>query len=106
MADAGQLNFDFDPPVSIQERFEDFHRAHPEVYEYLVQLTLELWRAGRTHYGIKALWERVRFHFSLEQDASEDFKLNNNYTSRYVRLMVHEYPEFEGMFETRELKAP
>ena len=31
---------------TIQERFEEFHREHPEVYTYLVSLASEVHRRG------------------------------------------------------------
>jgi hypothetical protein len=34
------------------------------------------------------------------------FKFNNNYTSRYVRLLVDEYPAYRGLFELRHLRTP
>lgn len=91
-------------PVSIQEAFEEFHREHPEVYSYLLALAFELQMKGWVHYGIGALWERMRWHFKVEHD-QEDFKLNNNFRSRYARKMMAEHPALEGFFELRELKA-
>jgi hypothetical protein len=91
---------------TIQERFEAFHKAHPEVYAYLLALCFELRGKGREHYGIKSLWERVRWHFQVEKQLGEEFKLNNNFHSRYVRLILRDYPELDGFFELRVLKAP
>ena len=34
-----------------------------------------------------------------------DYKLNDHYRSRYVRLIIEKHPELEGFFELRELKA-
>lgn len=98
-----QLPFDFGR--SIQEAFEEFDRAHPEVYEYLVRLAFEVYRRGFRHYGIGALWERMRWHFQIEKDMDEEFKLNNNFRSRYVRKIIAEHPELEDFFELRCLRA-
>lgn len=91
--------------LTIQEAFEEFDRLHPEVCTYLVALAFELYRKGWTHYGIGALWERMRWHFWIELDLGEDFKLNNNYRSRYARKIMTEHEELAGFFEVRELKA-
>jgi hypothetical protein len=101
----GQGEFDWESPLSIQERFESFDAAHPEVYGYLLSLCFDLRRRGWQHYGIKSLWERTRWHFQVEKDLGEEFKLNNNYHSRYARKIIAQYPEFEGFFELRELRA-
>jgi hypothetical protein len=91
--------------ASIQERFETFHRQHPEVYGYLLALCYELRRKGRKKYGIRPLCERVRWHFEIEQNR-EDFKINDHYLSRYARLITQEHAEFQGFFELRAIKAP
>lgn len=90
---------------SIQTAFEDFDAAHPEVRQYLVGLALELHRRGFRHYGIGALWERMRWHFEIERDMDEEFRLNNNYRSRYARKIMTEHPELEEFFEVRMLRA-
>jgi hypothetical protein len=89
---------------TIQVRFQVYHEAHPEVYEYLLQLAQDMQSRGFRHYGMKALFEKVRWHFQVEKGL-EDFKLNNNYHSRYARLMMAREPDLEGFFELRELKA-
>jgi hypothetical protein len=35
----------------------------------------------------------------------EEFKLNNNYTSRYARLLMEREAGLSGLFATRELRA-
>ena len=90
-------------PKTIQERFLDFHGRHPDVFVELVRLARQVRSRGRK-VGIKTLWERMRWSFEIE--IGTDWKLNNNFTSRYARLMIEKYPtEFSGFFETRELKA-
>lgn len=93
------------PISSIQERFERYHRDHPEVFACLVHLAYEVKGKGFRHYGIKSLFERVRWHFQIEQGL-EEFKLNNNYHSRYARLIIQEFPDLDGFFELRDLQAP
>lgn len=95
----------FDRPRSIEERFAAFHARHPEVYAELVRLARQAQAAGRRHIGIRMLWERMRWTFTIEHDVAEDFKLNDHYHSRYVRLICEREPELAGMFSLRELRA-
>lgn len=90
---------------TIQERFDIFHASHPDVYAYLVALAFEVKRKGFRRYGIRPLCERVRWHFQIEKDMGEDFKINDHYLSRYARKLMEEHPELDGLFELRELKA-
>lgn len=90
---------------SINAVFKRFHAANPQVYDKLVELAELAQRSGR-FVGIKMLWEVMRWDLTIKTDAGEDFKLNNNYTSRYVRLIQQQRPDLAEMFHTRTLRAP
>jgi hypothetical protein len=90
--------------ATLQQRFEAFHLANPWVLAELERMTAELAAAGRTRIGVKMLFEVIRWQHDRSTSGSE-FKLNNNYTARYVRLMLGRHPEWAHMFELRELKA-
>lgn len=89
---------------TIQDRFEAFHRENPWVYDALERLVAEAVAAGRERVGIKMAWEAVRWR---EAGATTDreFKVNNNYHSRYVRLLIERRPEWAGLFELRAIKS-
>ena len=94
---------------TIQAKFEEFHAAHPEVYGKVVELawTLKAQReAGRCKWvSIGAIWERLRSDWLFAGRDSEGYKLNNNYRSRYARLLIADFPEFAAIIETRELQS-
>ncbi len=91
---------------TVQQRFAEFHESHPEVYEYILTLVSEVRTQGLGHYGIRPIWERLRWHFQIERGLGDSFKLNDNYPSRYVRMLIEDCPELRGFFELRRLKAP
>lgn len=90
---------------SLDARFARFHAAHPEVYEELVRRARYVLARGRDRYSIKTLWEVIRWHFAFERDAEEEFKLNNNYHSRYARLIMLQEPDLADFFEVRILRT-
>jgi hypothetical protein len=93
-------------PDSISWRFLEFHRQNPQVYAELVRLVRVALGRGRKKIGIKMLWEVVRWNLWLRTDAESDgFKMNNNYHSRYARLIMKNEPDLAGVFEVRELKS-
>ena len=92
------------PQLTVRERFERFHQTNPQVYTALVQLALQLKRRGVAKYGVKALFETLRFHYALHTQG-ERFKLNNYFTSFYARLMMINEPELDGFFETRRMRV-
>ena len=85
-------------------RFREFHRDNPEVYEELMVLVRQALARGRKKIGIKMLWEVVRWNRFL-RTTDEKYKLNNNYHSRYARLIMNNELGLAGIFETRELKS-
>lgn len=90
--------------LSIEEQFQAFHSANPQVYELLRSLALQMVRAGRERIGAKMLWERLRWEYALAT-TGDAYKLNNNLTSRYARLLMEREPVLAGAFETRELRS-
>lgn len=93
-------------PVTIEARFIRFHQAHPEVYRELRRMALGLVHRGWTHIGIGSLWETLRYHSMLGSTPDESpVKLNNDFRSRYSRLLQEAEPELAGVFETRRLKT-
>lgn len=85
--------------------FERFHRENPHVYERLKRLAFKLKVRGVQRWGIKALYEVLRFEEALATTASAgSYRLNNNYTSLYARKLMAAEPDLEGFFELRERK--
>lgn len=95
---------DLDDAATIQERFEAFHAANPHVYSSLRRLALAARSRGVRRYGIKGLFEQLRWQYAI-QTAGDDFRLNNIYSSRYARLLMDNEPGLAGFFETRRLQA-
>lgn len=93
-----QLAFRFS--ASREERFRRFHAQHPEVYEWLRDKALALKRHGREHYGLRALWEVLRFHTAMG-DLGGDYRLNDHFPPFYARLLMQQEPELRGFFEVR-----
>ncbi|MEU0443812.1 hypothetical protein ABZ202_29470 [Streptomyces sp. NPDC006186] len=89
---------------SLDERFEAFHSSHPWIFEALEELTAEWVAAGGGQIGIKALFEQLRWS-TPRIAGGEPFRLNNNYTSRYARLLCARHPEWAGVFQLRNLRT-
>lgn len=93
--------------ATIQERFEHFHVINPQVYRMLVALARE-WRSVRPkqRVGIARLFEYIRWEIDVRINPSGDgFKLNNNFRSRYARLIMEQEPDLADVFEIREIRS-
>ena len=80
----------------------DFHKKNPHVYKTLV-IRCKQWRNRhpKKKIGIRMLWEAMRWDILMQTDAPDDFKLNNNHTSYYARLIMNNEPDLAGIFDIR-----
>lgn len=95
-----------DERTTIDFAFRAFHAKHANVYAAVCHLARQAKRAGRTKIGIGMLWEVLRWQtFIAANDEHEQYKLNNNYRSRYARLIMDVEDDLDGIFDLRELHA-
>lgn len=102
-----QLNLFGDEVVAdsdSQKRFLKYHEDNPHIYEALRDSALRLRRAGWRQYGMKGVFEHLRFRSDVSAVASA-WKLNNDFTSRYARLLMEQEPELDGFFKLRRLQS-
>ncbi|MEV4741776.1 hypothetical protein [Streptomyces sp. NPDC049555] len=92
--------------VSIQRRFEAFHELNPWIAEQLEVLTADCLQHGSRRVGIGMLFEVLRWQYGRATAGREPWRLNNDYRSRYVRLLIERHPEWVDIFETRRLLRP
>jgi len=86
---------------TIEERFVSFDAANPHIYNGLKRIALNLRREGRKQYGVKALFERLRWDGSVTTETGEDYKLSNDFTALYARKLMRECQELRGFFAIR-----
>lgn len=96
-------DFTDQPPARVQS-FLDFHQANPKVFELADRFTREAIEAGRQRFGMKMVFERIRWYSAVETTGSS-FKLNNNYTAFYARLWMHRNPGQPQVFSLRASHA-
>lgn len=85
------------------ERWVEFHGQHPEVFEEFERFARIARKAGVQRYGARAIWERLRWHFRVEQ-GDADFKLNDHFPPYYARLLMLVDERFAGFFERRDAR--
>ena len=89
--------------TALQKEFNAYHQRNPLIYLKLRTLALRLKRVGAVSYGMKALFEILRFNALLQSD--KKFKLQNNHAPYYARLLMNQEPQLAGFFSTRELTS-
>jgi len=84
--------------------FARHHEENPGVWELFQRFTLEAIRAGRAHFGAKAIMERMRWFTDIES-RGDAFKVNNNFAAFYARMFEQEFPQHAGFFRKRHSAA-
>ncbi len=92
-------------PMTIQERFEEYHKLNPHVYKRLVESALKLKEKGVDICGIRMLWEVMRWRSMMKVYGDEVYKYSDNFTSRYARLIMSQEPELDGFFHTKPIRT-
>ncbi|MEU8919527.1 hypothetical protein AB0D10_01150 [Kitasatospora sp. NPDC048545] len=90
---------------SIQERFEQFHALNGWVLAELERLTAECIDAKFAKVSLGMLFEIIRYSYGRATLSADDFRLNNDFRSRYARLLIEQHPEWATYFEVRALRA-
>lgn len=111
MREQGAFSFEPEPepdrPARVRAPYEqdflDFHAANPHVYERLRDIARQMRQSGRRHFGIRVIWERLRWMVMFEtQDPNVELKLNDHYTRHYARLLMEREPDLRDVFEVRD----
>lgn|SRR6187402_1207063 len=88
------------------QAFHDFHRAHPEVLDFLVsEIRLRI-EHGLTSFSFNSLWNYARWKLELKKEPGERFTLNDHALPFYGRAITILHPEeFNGRAEFRTSRA-
>jgi hypothetical protein len=102
-----QIELDFRPTIeaggtTIPERFKRFHSANPHIYAALVNLA-RAFRAkrGSRKLGMKMLYEVLRWNYYMTTDSDEEYKLSNDFSACYSRLIMEQEPDLAEIFNKR-----
>lgn len=96
-----KLQFTDKRPPAHERQFLAFHHANPQVYARLRDMALALRRRGFKRWGVKNLYEKLRYDLAIETFGEPEFRLNNNYHSHYARLLMESEPQLAEFFELR-----
>ena len=78
-----------------------FHLNNPRIALELRRLALELYEAGLRKYSIKGLYEVLRYNAAISTTGKK-YKLNNDFTPFYARLLMETEPRLKGFFNIRK----
>lgn len=89
---------------TVNDKFNEFDRANPKVYELFKAKVFEAIRRGKKKTSSKMIINLIRWTYYLETDSDDQFKINDIYTSHYSRKFIREFPEHSHIFEFRKIR--
>lgn len=95
---------EYDADLTIQERYEAWRDANPWVIPWMARRAEQWVAAGGKRVSVKHLAEVLRASY-FEVVRTDEFRVNNNATSRLARDIIARYPHLADAIETRELRA-
>lgn len=95
------LDRDLPRPETIDDRFTEFDRRNPHVYQALRALSLDTRRVGVKRWSVDAAMHIVRWRYRL-QTQGDEYRINNSFSALYARLLMEREPELAGFFELRK----
>jgi hypothetical protein len=93
-----QLSFQYSR--NLREKFDEYHKRNPQVYEAFRKYTLQAIQSGYKHFGAQMIIEHIRWRTAIVK-GDHDFKINNDFASFYSRMFILEYPSYSDYFRTR-----
>jgi hypothetical protein len=85
--------------------FQQLHKAHPEVLDFLVQEIQLRIDHGFAAFSYRSLWEYARWKLEMQVGPGETFLMNDHAAPFYARAIAILHPEFNGRAELRKSKA-
>ena len=87
-----------------KQKWWNFHKATPSVYEYFQRFTHEAISRGAKHCSPWLIFGRIRWETHLST-TDKDFKVSNDYIAFYSRLFMKWNPKHQGFFKTKPMKG-
>lgn len=88
----------------VERAFIEYHEAKPWVRDRIVAMVRRYASVGKRR-GIGFFFEMLRHEVFMASEDADGFKLNNNFRSRYARLIEFEHADLRGYFRKRRLRA-
>lgn len=80
-----------------------FHLANPHVFNNFKKLANKAYNSGMTKYSARTIMEVMRWKYDVDsREYDNSFKLSNDLTPMYARLLINENKKFDNFFTTHK----
>lgn len=90
--------------MTLTDKFNQYHRDNPQVYELFKRFTFMAIRRGHNRLSAWMIANRIRWETSIETFSVDEYKISNDYIALYARMFMRDHPQYDGFFKTKEMK--
>ena len=90
--------------MTLTDKFNQYHRDNPQVYELFKRFTFIAIKRGYNRLSAWMIANRIRWETSIETFSVDEYKISNDYIALYARMFMHDHPQYDGFFKTKEMK--
>ena len=91
-------------PPAVLARFKEWHLLNPHIYRQFKELAFMMRARGRQRYSARTIIEKMRWDYDIKT-TGDMFEINGDFVPIYVRLLIHNHPEFNDFFELRVVRS-
>ena len=84
-----------------EQAFRQFDSDNPHIFLALKEMALALKRAGHERWGMRNLYEKLRYDLAMKSTETAP-TLNNCHAPFYARKLMADFEELREFFEVRE----
>lgn len=92
-------------PPAVLARFKEWHLNNPHIYRQFKELAMMMRARGRQRYSARTIIEKMRWDYDIAKTSGDVFEINGDFVPIYVRLLIHNHPEFNDFFELRVVRS-
>jgi hypothetical protein len=93
------------PNSDLEAQFFEFHRNNPDVYLLFKKFADKVKKSGYKRYSCRTILHRVRWETDIKTVEGKNrtpFKINNNYSPYYARMLMAKHPHtYKNFFSLR-----
>lgn len=87
----------------VRERFLKYHRDNPHVYDLFKEYARKVREDGLKKFSARGVFDILRWRVAFETKG--EFKVGNDVSPYYARMLIHEDPTFAPFFTLRQSDA-
>ncbi len=99
--------------MTVQDKFDAFHRDNPHVYSLFKRFAYEAIKAGATRISSKLIINRIRWEAAITTtgagwhvSAGKRFLIDDRFTAWYARKFTENFPKLADYLEFRAIRTP